>query len=170
VRRVEELRRELFLAGAVRDALAATGALGGEQLARALALAGGLVDDPLELAREAWLIARAPEHEPRELERARAMAEACLASSPEDPTALRALAAALVRLGRTAEALERLARLRELAPGDPAARVLRALALARAGRAEEGRRELAEAGEVPAAAAHELGPLSNEAKAALSIP
>jgi WD40 repeat protein len=158
--------RRLFLGREVRAALARDTELDPRTRARALALSEGLVDDPSELGREAWIAAAEPSSDPLALHDAAARAEIALRYRPDDAKALRALAAARMRLGETDAALELLADRLKSAPDDAVAHVLHALALLRADRGDEARAELALVGS-PARVDADLSKLLAEAKSVL---
>jgi WD40 repeat protein len=158
--------RRVFLGREVRAELARDETLDATSRERARQLSEALVEDPQELGREAWIAAAEPSSEPLALRDAVARAQIALRYRPDDATALRALAAARMRLGETDAALELLARELERAPDDTLAHVLHALALLRADRGEEARAELGLVGNPARADAH-LTKLLAETKSAL---
>jgi WD40 repeat protein len=141
---VANLAERNFLARDVRAALASDGALPPAQRARALALADRIADDPLELAREAWAIARWPGSDPESLARARDLARAANTYAPGELAPLRALAAAHLRSGDPRAALEVLENAPRLERPDALLDVLRTIALTRLGRGDEARERLAQ--------------------------
>jgi hypothetical protein len=165
-RAVAELSNELRLGRLVLAALETSAELDVADRRRALELALELPDDPLDLAREAWIVARESGRSPKELTRALEAARLARAHAPEELLPQLAEAAALLRLR---EAPQARALLSVLAARDERAAALHALALALDGepaRADEMLKELA--GRAAFERPHELKPLLDEARAALS--
>ncbi|MCK6445788.1 MAG: protein kinase [Planctomycetes bacterium] len=136
---VEKLKATGKLSRDLCDALRADATLSEPLRAKALELAGEVLDDPSELAREAWLAVREPGAARPTLERAAAAAESASRHAPNLSLAVAARALALSRLDRDEEACTVV----EHARGDDRLLALvRALVLARAGRARPDRATL----------------------------
>lgn len=165
-RAVAELSSRLRLGRLVRAALEDSSELGASDRQRALELAQQLPDDPLDLAREAWLTARESGRSPKELTRALETARLARAHAQGELLPQLAEAAALLRLREMAAARALLA---GLAARDPRAAALHALALARDGEPALADQALNELAGLPAfEGPHELNALLDEARAALA--
>lgn len=165
-RAVAELSSRLRLGRLVKAALEDSAELSAAERRRALELAQLLPDDPLDLAREAWIVARESGRSPKELTRALDTARLARAHAPNELLPQLAEAAALLRLRETAAARELLA---GLAARDERAAALHALALARDGAptlADQALKELV--GHPAFERPHELKALLDEARAALA--
>lgn len=137
-RHVDQLARSRLLARDVLAELERAGRVDPRE--RELAAAG--LDDPRELAREAWIVAAAPVSEPAILRAALARAQVALRYLPRETIAVRALAATHLRLGDLTAVLDVLDRNAAVAADDLESSALRALALARLHRGDEARREV----------------------------
>jgi hypothetical protein len=145
--RVEALFRELVVGVAVREAVLADPTMAEGVRREALRLLSSHRDDVDRLNREAWSIARAPDHDPDEYERAVRVARAAVRLAPDDGDLLNTLGVAQYRAGDFESAvgtLERAVEARGRAGEGPAAEDLSFLAMAhgRAGRTSDARRHL----------------------------
>lgn len=137
---VETLKATKLLSRDLCAALNADATLAEPLRAKALEIARKTLDDPSELARDAWLAVRTPGAARSTLERAAAAAESALHHAPDLALAVAARALALSRLDREAEACAVLDR---TTADDRLLALVRALTFARAGRARPSPAELA---------------------------